>query len=59
VLFGIGVNVRAQDYILFYGNGCPHCAKVERFFEENKIPEKFDVVSKEIYFNKNNLKELQ
>ena len=59
VLFGIGVNVRAPDYILFYGNGCPHCAKVERFFEENKIPEKFDVVSKEIYFNKNNLKELQ
>lgn len=59
VLFGIWFNVWAQEYILFYGNWCPHCAKVERFFEEKKIPEKFGTVSKEIYFNKNNLKELQ
>ena len=58
-LLGIGFSVWAQDYILFYGNWCPHCAKVERFFEENKIPEKFGTVSKEIYFNKTNLKELQ
>jgi glutaredoxin len=49
----------AQEYILFYGNGCPHCAKVEKFFEDNKISEKFGVESKEIYFNKNNLKDLQ
>lgn len=59
MLLGIWFNVWAQDYILFYGNGCPHCAKVEKFFEDNKISQKFWVESKEIYFNKNNLKELQ
>ncbi|MCF7835320.1 cytochrome c biogenesis protein [Candidatus Gracilibacteria bacterium] len=54
-----GLGAFAQDYILFYGNGCPHCAKVENFFDDNKVSEKFDLVSKEIYFNKNNLVELQ
>ena len=59
IFLGLWLKVQAQDYILFYGNGCPHCQKVEKFFEENKIAEKFWTVSKEIYFNKNNLKELQ
>jgi glutaredoxin-related protein len=47
----------AQEYILFYGNGCPHCAKVEAFFKENKISKKFDIVQKEVFFNKKNLTE--
>lgn len=59
MLFGIWFNVFAQDYILFYGNGCPHCAKVERFAKENWLSQKFDFVFKEVYFNKNNLLELQ
>lgn len=49
----------AQEYILFYGNGCPHCAKVEKFFKENDLSDKYDLTSKEIYFNKNNLTEFQ
>lgn len=49
----------AQDYILFYGNGCPHCAKVEEYFKDNKVSDKFDLVSKEVYFNKKNLTEFQ
>ena len=53
------LNTFAQDYILFYGNGCPHCAKVEKFAKDNDLSEKFDFVLKEIYFNKNNLNELQ
>lgn len=51
--------IYAQDYILFYGNGCPHCAKVEKFFEDNGVLNKFDLTSKEVYFNKKNLTEFQ
>lgn len=49
----------AQDYILFYGNWCTHCAKVEKFLKDNKVSDKFDLKSKEVYFNKTNLKEFQ
>jgi len=49
----------AQEYIFFYGNGCSHCAKVEEFFNENNIGEKYDLELKEIYFNRDNLKEFQ
>jgi glutaredoxin-related protein len=48
----------AQEYILFYGNGCPHCAKVEQYFKDNKITKKFDIVQKEVFYNATNLKEL-
>lgn len=58
MISAVGVNM-AQDYILFYGNGCPHCAKVEQYFKENDVQEKFDIVLKEVYFNRNNLTELQ
>jgi cytochrome c biogenesis protein CcdA/glutaredoxin len=58
-LFGVGMFASAQDYILFYGNGCPHCARVEKFAKEYSLSKKFDFVFKEIYFNKNNLLELQ
>jgi glutaredoxin-related protein len=57
-LFIIG-GTFAQDYVFFYGNGCPHCAKVEKFFSDNVIEKKFDLVQKEVYFNRVNLKEFQ
>jgi len=44
--------------IFFYGNGCPHCAKVEEFIKENKIKEKIAFEEKEVYFNKENAKRL-
>ncbi len=47
----------AQEYILFYGNGCPHCANVEQYFKEHAINKKFDLVQKEVFFNKKNLNE--
>ena len=47
----------AQDYILFYGNGCPHCAQVEQYIKDNQITKKFDLVSKEVFYNKTNLNE--
>ncbi len=47
----------AQEYILFYGNGCPHCAKVHEYIKEHQLTKKFDLRQKEIFFNTTNLKE--
>ena len=47
----------AQEYILFYGNGCPHCAKVEEYIKDNQLTKKFDLAQKEVFFNKKNLNE--
>ncbi|MCX6824303.1 MAG: cytochrome c biogenesis protein [candidate division SR1 bacterium] len=47
----------AQEYILFYGNGCPHCAKVQEYIKDNKITQQFDLTQKEVFFNKKNLDE--
>ncbi|MEI6119385.1 MAG: hypothetical protein WCP92_09700 [bacterium] len=47
----------AQEYVLFYGNGCPHCAKVEEYIKNNQISQKFDLQKKEVFFNKKNLNE--
>jgi glutaredoxin len=49
----------AQEYLLFYGNGCPHCAKVEQYIKDNTVDEKFDIYMKEVYFNRSNLSDLQ
>lgn len=40
--------------ILFVGDGCPHCAKVEEYLEQNKVKEKMKMEIKEVYKNKNN-----
>ncbi|MEI7919690.1 MAG: hypothetical protein WCH65_05935 [bacterium] len=47
----------AQEYILFYGNGCPHCAKVEEYIKDTQLTKKFDLQKKEVFFNKKNLNE--
>jgi len=47
----------AQNYILFYGNGCPHCAQVEQYIKDNQITQKFSLTQKEVFFNKRNLNE--
>ena len=36
---------------LFYGNGCAHCAKVSKYFQENGIIEKYDIEEKNISGN--------
>lgn len=62
IVFGIlafsVLPVLGQDYTLFYGNGCPHCTKVEDFLKENDINKTFDLVQKEVFFNRTNLAEL-
>ncbi|MDD3262614.1 MAG: cytochrome c biogenesis CcdA family protein [Candidatus Absconditabacteria bacterium] len=46
-----------ESYIYFYGNGCAHCAQVEQYFDENDMYSKYNIVSKEIYFNNDNREE--
>ncbi len=41
--------------VLFYGDGCPHCAKVESFIEANGLED--SIVRKEIYHNAENAEE--
>ncbi|HKL44002.1 MAG TPA: cytochrome c biogenesis protein [Candidatus Absconditabacterales bacterium] len=57
LLFGFTAFSFAQEYIYFYGNGCSHCAKVEKFFDENDVLSKYNVEKLEIYFNRDNLKD--
>jgi glutaredoxin len=40
--------------ILFYGDGCPHCAKVEEYIKEHKITEKLNFSQLEVYNDKDN-----
>ena len=47
-------NIDRSGIILFYGNGCPHCANVEKFIKENKVDEKVSFKSLEVYSNKDN-----
>jgi hypothetical protein len=44
-------NATDTDVILFYGNGCPHCAIVEKFIKDNNIAAKFQFNQKEVYYN--------
>jgi len=50
--------IQRNPIILFYGQGCPHCAKVEEYIKENKVKEKISFEEKEVYYNQNNAKEL-
>lgn len=53
-------NIPAQksNVVLFYGDGCPHCANVDEFIKENKIDEKISFEKKEVFNNQDNAKEL-
>jgi len=44
--------------ILFYGENCPFCAKVDTFIKDNKIEEKVSFEKKEVFNNQDNAKEL-
>jgi len=47
-----------NQIILFYGDGCPHCAIVEEYIKDNKVKEKIYFVEKEVYYNRGNADEL-
>ena len=42
------------EIYLFYGTGCPHCAEVERYFDEEDLFKRYPVEKKEIYFDRDN-----
>jgi glutaredoxin len=52
-------NQQSSQIILFYGDGCPHCAIVEEYIKENSIGDKISFTQKEVYYNQNNAKELE
>ena len=55
VVFANNSNSVLDKPILFYGEGCPHCAKVDRFLQENNLGDL--VIKKEIYHNSQNAQE--
>ncbi len=48
----------SNEIILFYGDGCPHCAIVEEYVSENNIESKLLFTKKEVYYNNQNSDEL-
>lgn len=42
--------------VLFYGDGCPHCLKVEAFLDEKNAPQKISYETKEVWSNADNRK---
>lgn len=55
-----GENQQTEEnqVILFYGDGCPHCAIVEDYIKENDIKNKVSFEEKEVYYNQNNSNDL-
>jgi len=51
-------NQQSSQIILFYGDGCPHCALVEQYVSENNIESKIQFTKKEVYYNQQNASEL-
>jgi glutaredoxin len=47
-----------NQIILYYGDGCPHCAIVEDYIKENNIKEKLSFEEKEVYYNRKNADDL-
>lgn len=42
------------DLILFWGDGCPHCATLEKYISDNQLDSKFKINRKEVWYNKSN-----
>ncbi|RJR26793.1 cytochrome c biogenesis protein [candidate division WWE3 bacterium] len=54
VLLPVLSSAQENKIYFFYGNGCPHCAVVEEYFEKNGFFDKYPIENKEIYFNRDN-----
>ncbi len=49
----------ASTLILFYGDTCPHCVKVEQFITAHHILQALPLTEKEVFHNAQNAAELQ
>ncbi len=47
------------EIIYYYGETCPHCHKVLKFLDENKIASKVNFQKKEVWKNEENRKEFE
>jgi glutaredoxin len=47
-----------KSMILFYREGCSHCARVEEYLSANNIKDKVSFKEKEVYYNRANAEEL-
>jgi len=47
-----------QGIVLYWGEGCPHCANVEAFIQENDVESTVSFTRKEVYLNKANAREM-
>jgi glutaredoxin len=43
-----------KEAILFVGEGCPHCKKVEEFITANEVRKKIQFTTKEVWYNQDN-----
>ncbi len=58
-MFGNEVSAQEKsDIVLYYGDGCPHCANVEKYIQENGIKNKISFEEKEVYENKENAEQM-
>lgn len=46
-----------NQIILFYDDGCLHCADVEKYIIDSGLKNKISLIQKEVYNNQNNAKE--
>ncbi len=49
-----GTQGTSSNIILFYGNGCPHCANVEKYLSDNQVAAKINFTQKEVFSNQTN-----
>lgn len=54
IFFWINNSTFAKQYLYFYGEGCPHCLKVAKYFKEENLLEKISLQKKETWRNKAN-----
>lgn len=54
IIFLIFRKTPAAGLTLFYGQECPHCARIEQFLQENKVDEKIKIDRKEVYHDQAN-----
>lgn len=52
------ISAAEKEIYYFYGQGCPHCAKVEEYFAANEIEKKYPLKMFEVYFDRENAQKL-
>ena len=56
-LLPFGVNAKETNIYIFYGNGCPHCAALEEYLnQEYKDDKDLNIYKYEVWFNNDNQK---